>query len=329
MNVLHASPLRVIVGPTAAGKSDVALRLAARHRAGIVSADSRQIYRGFDIGTAKPTVAERAAVPHAGIDVADPEERFSAARWAAMAGAAMAAAARDGGASVVVGGTGFYVRALVDPLAAAPSLDPARRARLEAVTAHWSLDELRRWVRALDPARAQLGRAQLLRAVETALLTGRRLSDAHRAHVARAHRDTRYLLVDPGRAVLLERIAQRADAMLDGGWPEEVAGLMERVPADAPAWNASGYEAVRRLVRGEIGRAAALQAVIVATRQYAKRQRTWFRHQLPPGQVTLLDPAARDADERIGAWWAGAPLADAASVVRLSSTHLQHAERDT
>ena len=209
MSATYPEPLRVIVGPTAAGKSAVALRLAELHAVTIVSADSRQIYRGFDMGTAKPTDAERARVPHAGIDVADPEERYSAARWTEMAEAAMTRSERAGRVPLVVGGTGFYVRALVDPLAAAPVLDAARRAALEAITAHWSLDELRRWVRVLDPARADLGRAQLLRALETALLSGRRLSDAYAAQ-APDPRPARYLLVDPG--------APRCSTVSNGGW---------------------------------------------------------------------------------------------------------------
>jgi tRNA dimethylallyltransferase len=172
-----APPLRIIAGPTAAGKSTLALTLAERHGAWIVSADSRQIYRGFDIGTAKPSAAEQARVVHHGIDILEPTERYSAARWAAAAGAWLAEAAAAGRPAIIVGGTGLWLRALVAPLADEPPLDPDRRAALGAALAQLPTPELRRWVTRLDPARSALGRTQLLRAAEVALLTGTRISD--------------------------------------------------------------------------------------------------------------------------------------------------------
>jgi tRNA dimethylallyltransferase len=298
-----APPLRVICGPTAAGKSRIALALAERHRAAIVSADSRQVYRGFDVGTAKPSAAERACVPHYGIDVAEPTLRFSAAEWAAAAEGWIADARAEGREVVVVGGTGFYLRALFDPLFAAPAVNAARRERLEAFLAPLAVSELRRWCERLDPPRAHLGRAQLLRSVETALLVGRRLSDLHRAS-ARAPRHTaRYLVVDPG-PTLGEWIAARVEAMLDAGWVEEARALADLVPPDAPAWKASGYGVVRRLAAGEIGRTEAARLVTVETRQYAKRQRTWFRHQLS-GEVTRVDPRDERCEAIVEAWWRG------------------------
>ncbi len=306
-------PLRVIVGPTAAGKSAVAMSLAKRYGGAIVSADSRQIYRGFDIGTAKPSPAELRLVPHYGVDVADPHERYSAARFAAEARGWISDAAAHGLTPVVVGGTGFYVRALVDPLAGAPelgeALDPGRRAALAAHLDTFPLDELRRWAERLDPRRAHLGRAQLARAIETALLTGRRQSDLHAASVRAEGIETRYLVVDPGRELLARRIEERVDAMLAAGWVDEVRRLALEVRADAPAWTGSGYEAMRRHAVGEIGLDVARRSVIVATRQYAKRQRTWFRHQLPDERVTRIDPFSPDAPERLAAWWRGSPAA--------------------
>lgn len=295
--------LRVVVGPTAAGKSAVALRLARRFGGAIVSADSRQLYRGFDVGTAKPTSAERASVPHHGIDVADPAERWSAARWADDARGWIAAARGGGHTPLVVGGTGFYVRALVQPFAAAPPLDPHRRAALAQALAALDTPELRRWAARLDPPRAALGRAQLLRAVETVLLAGRRLSDAHAGPPGAAPIAARYLVVDPGRDALRARIAERVAEMFAAGWVDEVRALLRSVPADAPAWNATGYDVVRRLVRGELTERAAREAIVIATRQYAKRQRTWIRHQLAGERVTTLDPRAPDAEERLAAWW--------------------------
>lgn len=296
--------LGVICGPTAAGKSAIALALAARSGtvAAVVSADSRQIYRGFDIGTAKPSAAERARVPHAGIDVADPRERYSAARWAAAARGWIDAAHDGGRQPLIVGGTGFYLQALAHPLFDEPAMEPARRLALETALGTFTLDELRRWCRTLDAARAHLGRTQLLRAIVVAVLAGRRMSDLH-ASTPRLPRITlRYLVVDPGSA-LATRIAERVDAMLARGWAAEVERLMAVVPEDAPAWNASGYGEIRRLVRGDTSAALARERVIVETRQYAKRQRTWFRHQLGHADVTRIDPDAADALERAGSWW--------------------------
>ncbi|MHB1072617.1 MAG: tRNA (adenosine(37)-N6)-dimethylallyltransferase MiaA [Gemmatimonadaceae bacterium] len=292
----------VILGPTAAGKSALAMRLAAEFPVTILSADSRQVYRGFDIGTAKPSPADRAAVPHELLDIADPAARFSAFRWADLAHERILAARHAGRRPVVVGGTGFYVRALFAPGFTEPPMDADRRLALQRWLGKRSLPELRRWCSALDPARAHLGRAQLLRALEMTLLTGERLSDLHRRAERPARWRPRYLVVDPGPP-LGARIAGRAAAMLDQGWPGEVERLLATVPDDAPAWNAAGYAAVRALVRGEATRRATLERVTVETRQYAKRQRTWFRHQLgeaPVLRVNPDDPAAWDVVRR---WW--------------------------
>jgi len=232
--------LLVICGPTAAGKTALAVALAGELDLVVINADSRQIYRGFDIGTAKPAAAERRRVPHRCIDLAEPVTRFTAYAWAAEAEQAIAGARRDGRIAVVVGGAGFYIRALAHPVS-----DQA-------------------------PAGAERYAAQ-------------------------------YLVADPG-PVLRERIAERAARMLDGGWAEEVASLAAHVPADAPAWQASGYSAIREYVAGTITREAALGRVVIATRQYAKRQRTWFRHQLPAHRTTRLDPDDASAVRAAAAW---------------------------
>jgi tRNA dimethylallyltransferase len=297
--------VRVICGPTAAGKSALAMRLAERHGLAIVSADSRQVYRGFDAGTAKPTPEERQRVPHFGIDVAAPAERYSAARWADSFDEWAAAARALGREPIAVGGTGLYLRALAAPLFEEPPLDERRRAALAAQVDALPTETLRRWTRALDPARAHLGRTQLLRAVEVALLTGRRLSALH-ASAARAPRHAlRYLVVDPGRDVLRTRIAARTDAMLAAGWVDEVRRLVRVVPADAPAWNATGYDTVRRHLTGELTLDDARERIVIETRQYAKRQRTWFRHQLRDADAVWLDPLAPNALEIAEAWWRG------------------------
>jgi tRNA A37 N6-isopentenylltransferase MiaA len=238
--VARRPELLVICGPTAAGKTALAVALAGELDLVVINADSRQIYRGFDIGTAKPSAAERRVVPHQCIDLAGPATRFTAYAWAAAAEAAIAGARREGRIPVVVGGAGFYIRALVHPVS----------------------DEA--------PAGAE----------------------RYAAH---------YLVTDPG-LVLRERIAERAARMLDGGWAEEVASLAAHVPPDAPAWQASGYSAIREYVAGTIARDAALGRVAIATRQYAKRQRTWFRHQLPAHRTTRLDPDDTSAVRAASAW---------------------------
>lgn len=291
----------VICGPTASGKSAIAIWLAGRRPIQIISADSRQVYRGFDIGTAKPTPAERARVPHRGIDVADPGERYSAAQWAALADAAIAEARDAGRIPLVVGGTGFYIGALLRPLWAEPPLDPARRGALQRLLASLDTAELRRWCASLDPPRSHLGRAQLLRAVEIALLSGERLSAMHLQRRRPRRWRGSYLVVDPGTA-LAPRITRRAQAMFDGGWPDEVRRLAAEVPAEAPAWKATGYTVVREYVEGAIDRTEALERVVIETRQYAKRQRTWFRHQLARDRVERIAPDASGWQERVERW---------------------------
>ncbi len=294
--------LRVVCGPTGAGKSALALALAEAQGLTILAADSRQVYRGFDIGTAKPTAAERARVPHEGLDLADAGERYSAAAWAAHADEVIR---RLGPPRVlIVGGTGLYLRALIEPLFEEPPLDPTRRAALAAELETLDTATLRRWVLHVDKARAGLGRTQLLRALEVAMLTGQRISNLHREAARPPHWRSRWLVVDP-REVLHERIERRLDAMLATGWLDEVRGLTARVPADAPAWNACGYETLRAHLDGEGTLDEARRAILVSTRQYAKRQRTWFRHQLDDEAVTQLDPRDAGAIEAAQRWWHG------------------------
>jgi tRNA dimethylallyltransferase len=283
------------------------MELARSYGAAIVSADSRQIYRGFDIGTAKPTVDDRASVRHFGIDIADPAERYSAGRWAGDAREWMANARRDGMDAVFVGGTGLYLKALVKPLFPAPALDAGRRAELERELESLSVEELRRWCRELDPPRAHLGRTQLTRAIETALLAGSRVSDLHAAHNSRAQVSedvlvAGYLVVDPG-TVLASRIEARVDGMIESGWAEEILRLSRITSPDAPAWKASGYATMRSHVQGALDLSSARERVIIETRQYAKRQRTWFRHQLPAAAVTHVNPDDSRALAIARDWW--------------------------
>ena len=290
----------VICGPTAAGKSAIAATLALEYSATIISADSRQIYRGFDVGTAKPAWNERKSIRHEGIDVAAPTDRYSASRWASMAIASIREQAA--GTSLVVGGTGFYIRALFDPLFEAPGIDEVQRTKLEWFLNPMSLPELRRWCAAIDPARAHLGRRQLVRTIETALLTGYRITELHASRGKTTTLAPAYLLVDPGSS-LSNKIERRVDAMIDLGWLDEVRALDASVAEDAPAWKASGYRMMRSVARGELDLSAARERIIIETRQYAKRQRTWFRHQLGDAPVTRLDPDDPDAGAIAQRWW--------------------------
>lgn len=290
----------MITGPTASGKSGLVADLARTRPITVVSADSRQVYRGFDIGTAKPSREEQATVPHAMIDVADPRERWNAARWADDATVAIEAALASGRQPVVVGGTGLYLKALFAPLFNEPGLDPSRRAALAAELEGVPTEVLRSRVAVVDPPRAHLGRTQLLRALEVAALTGRPISEWHATAPRFPRFEASYLVVQ--RADLATQIERRIDAMWLMGWAEEVCGLIQTVPEDAPAWNATGYDVMREFVRGTHDAGAARQQILISTRQYAKRQRTWFRHQLGDQvhHVDLTDPAARS---RVEDWW--------------------------
>jgi tRNA dimethylallyltransferase len=293
----------VICGPTAAGKSDIALRIAEATGRAIIVADSRQVYRGFDVGTAKPTPDERQRVRHHAIDVADPMERFSAAQWAGIAGDILQYHDRSNSRPIVVGGTGLYLRALFEGLFREPEIDAGRRMALLDWLDGQPTEELRRWVEELDAARAPLGRTQLLRAVEVALLTGARISELHASEATRPVWRARYLVIDPGPS-LHARIERRLDSMLAGGWLDEVRRLRE-LPDDAPAWKASGYRALRDVVDGVASLDEARERILIETRQYAKRQRTWFRHQLPEDATMRVNPEESDAGAAIERWLAG------------------------
>jgi tRNA dimethylallyltransferase len=310
-------PLRIICGPTGGGKTYLAVALARRLAPAeslvALSADSRQLYDGFRIGTAAPTDAELQALPHALVGTVKPTARFTAADWAGAADAVISQAVTAGRAVVVVGGTGFYLRALREPLFAEPPIDEGRRRALRAWMRARDHETIARWALALDPGASHPGRAQRERAVEMALLTGYPLHRWRRRAAPAV--DTpgvpvRYLVVDPGDA-LVPRLADRVRAMIAAGWLDEVRALDGLVPATAPAWQACGYEVMRDVVRGIRPLDDAVARVLVETRQYAKRQRTWFRHQLRDGPVTRLDPTAPDALDRALAWWHGLDSPDA------------------
>jgi tRNA dimethylallyltransferase len=298
----------VITGPTASGKTAVAIEVAKRLGGEIISMDSRQVYRGMDIGTAKPTIAERHGVPHHGFDLIDPDARFNAGRFAALSREWIAGIVARSRVPVLTGGTGFFLRALTHPMFDEPELDPALKESWKRYLATLPLAELSRWSRALDPD-AALGpgdRQRLSRAIEMAVMTGWPLGWWQRAAPSPAPAiDPRVFVLDLPRDVLYRRIEARVDAMLESGLVAEVRTLMAHgYDEEAPGMNATGYIELVPHVRGErkLDEAAAL--IKTATRKYARRQLTWLRHQLPPGAAWLdaTAPAGELAD-RISRMW--------------------------
>jgi len=277
----------VIVGPTAVGKTAVAVALARHWPLVVISADSRQVYRGLEVGTGKPTPAERAAVPYLGLDLLDPGQRYSAGRFARDA-AQWLGDIPLGKMPVVVGGTGLYIRALADGLFREPPLDPERRARLAGWTSH--ADGLGRWATRLDPKYAGGGRQRAARTVEVALLTGQPLSWWQRRARAEGVMRPWYVRLALPRAVLHQRIAERVARMLGAGWVNEVRRVLAAgLEPDAPGLDALGYREIVRHVNGELPADRLEQAIVTSTRRYAKRQETWFRHQLGRSPVVTLD----------------------------------------
>jgi tRNA dimethylallyltransferase len=278
----------VIVGPTAVGKTAVALALAARWPLEVVSADSRQVYRRLDIGTAKPTRKDRARVPHHGLDLVDPGSRYSAGHFARDAQAWIGDIRDRGRLPVVVGGTGLYIRALAEGLFREPALDPARRRALDAWTARLEPIELLRWAGRLDPGFRGGGRQRAARAVEVALLTGHPLSYWQQAARDRAVIEPWYILLTVPRPVLHARIARRAEEMVRRGLIEEVASVLsEGHPPSAAGLDGIGLREAVEYLHGGRPRESVAEAIAVSTRQYAKRQQTWFRHQLVGTALTL------------------------------------------
>ena len=292
---MGAVEVPVLVGPTAVGKTAVALALAAHWPLEIVSADSRQIYRRLDIGTAKPTRRERARVPHHGIDVVEPGVRYSAGHFARDAEAWIREIRHRERLPVVVGGTGLYVRALAEGLFREPPIDAGRRRSLDAFTARLEPLELLRWAGRLDPGFRGGGRQRAARAIEVALLTGRPLSWLQEAARAQGAIRPWYIVLTVPRPVLHQRIVRRAEEMIRRGLIEEVASVLaEGHPPGAPGLDGIGIREAVEYLHGTRPRDSVAEAIAVSTRQYAKRQQTWFRHQLG-GRVITLD-ASRGPD---------------------------------
>jgi tRNA dimethylallyltransferase len=278
----------VLVGPTAVGKTAVAMALAAHWPLEIISADSRQIYRRLDIGTAKPTRKERARAPHHGLDLVDPGTRYSAGRFARDSVQWLSEIRHRGNLPVVVGGTGLYVRALAEGLFAEPPLDAGKRRSLDAWTARLEAIELIRWAARLDPGFRGGGRQRAARAIEVALLSGHPLSYWQQAARAQGSMDPWYIVLTAPRPVLHQRIARRAEEMVRRGVIEEVAAVLaEGHGPQTPGLDGIGIREAVEYLHGLRARGSVAEAIATGTRQYAKRQQTWFRHQLAGSVVTL------------------------------------------
>jgi tRNA dimethylallyltransferase len=304
--------LLVIVGPTGSGKSAIAAQCALRRSGEIISADAFAVYRGLDIGTAKPSAAVRASVPHHLIDVAEPVETYSAGRWAGQARQIAEDVAARGKLPIVAGGSGFYVSALLDGLPPGELRDERLRGELSA----WGRGREQQAHRVLavnDPvAAARIDPANLrytLRALEILLATGRRSSERRPSADGWADRFRVCMIgIETERADLYARIASRVRRMLDEGWDGEVRRLLEQgVPLTSHAFQAIGYREVAEWVLGRAGRTETQERIVTATRRFARRQRTWFARErrvrwLNPVEAVaaaLREPGGADETETV------------------------------
>ena len=296
-------PLLVIAGATATGKTGLAIRLARRLVADgisteIISADSRQVYRGFDIGTAKATVEKREGIPHHGLDLVEPDQAFTLADYADHARHALAGIADRGGLAILVGGTGLYLRAVARGIAtdALPS-DTAIRARLEEELATEGLDLLVARLMELAPGRA--GRVdarnprRVVRALEMAEIEG----DAPPPRPRGYDGPVAWVGLALDRTTHREWIATRARAQFDAGLIEEARALRARFDPGLPAFSAIGYREAWDVLDGRLDREAAIAADATRNAAFAKRQRTWFRAE---PDITWFDAAADPLDAVIG-----------------------------
>lgn len=272
-----------IVGPTATGKSTLGVELALRMQGEVVSCDSTAVYRGFDIGTDKPSAAERRGVPHHLIDVAEPTERYSAARYARSAADAVRRVTAGGRVPLLVGGTGLYYRALVRGLCPAPARDDGLRARLHRVAARRGAEWLHRWVAQIDPDSGMRiqprDEKRLVRALEVYLLTGRTLT----AHFA----DTRSPLEDYDVLTFAlrlraedtaRRVADRVDRQFERGVLDEARRVLAGgVPEDAHPFGGLVYRQVLEHLKGVRDERATRALIVQENRRYARRQLIWFR----------------------------------------------------
>ena len=288
----------VLLGPTASGKSALAMQLAAEIPLEIVSVDSAQVYRGMDIGTAKPSTAERAAVPHHLIDIRDAAEPYSAADFVRDATVAIREIRERGKLPLLVGGTMLYAKALREGLSELPSADPQVRARIEAEARELGWPALHARLAQVDPAAAKRLKPndsqRIQRALEVYETAGAPMSELVRIDTAPTWKLSTLALLPADRTLLRDRIAQRFDAMLDAGLLEEVRTLHARgdLHPNLPSMRSVGYRQAWRFVEGLCTFNQFREDGITATRQLAKRQMTWLRS-MP--NVTVIEPTSKAA----------------------------------
>ena len=298
------APLLAIVGPTGVGKSALALKLARRHRGEIVNVDSRQVYRGMDVGTAKPSLEVRSSLPHHLYDVADPDEEFSLARFLCLAREAIADVHRRGALPVLVGGTGQYAWALLEgwetPIAPP---QPTLRAELTALAEREGYAALHRRLERVDPEAAKRieprNVRRVVRALEVHAATGAPLALAQRKQPPPY--DALVLGLDaPSRSELYRRIDERVDRMLAAGWVEEVQGLLAAGYApDLPALSSMGYRELARHLAGDISLTEASHSIKTAHHRLARRQYAWFKPADPRIHWLLADGTEEEQADRV------------------------------
>lgn len=298
--MLRVPQIPLLTAPTASGKSTLAVAVATAgsgRPVEIVCADAFTVYRGLDIGTAKPTMTERGAVPHHLLDVIEVTEPYDVNRFVTEAEAAISDVLRRGATPLIVGGTGFYLRALLRGLPTTPPADPQMRAQVEAELDLWGLDALLAQIAAIDPAeerRMQRNPRRVVRAVEVLRRTGR-LPGQFPLREPQYSYDVVAFTLPPDDAAA--RITERTVTMMGSGWPAEAEWLASRVdPQASPqptVWQALGYREALAVHRGILGVDAAITAVVGATRHYEKRQVTFIRTQLSTVPVSKEEAAHR------------------------------------
>ncbi len=296
--------LVIILGPTGVGKTAMALALAGRLGGEIVSADSMQVYRGMDIGTAKPTPEERLRIPHHLLDVVDPDQPFDASRYCVLAHEVIARLCGEGKPVFVVGGTGLYIRALLGGLIAGPGADESLRQSLREEEERWGTPRLYEKLRARDPQAAQRisprDAVRIIRAIEVLELTGRSIVDHQKDHRFRSQPyDALKIGLMLPREELLSRIDRRTERMIAAGFVGEVERLLGRgYERSLKPMQSLGYRHLAAYLAGEVDMGGAIRLIKRDTRRYAKRQMTWFA--ADPEIIWLAPDEIDAAAERIG-----------------------------
>jgi len=277
-------PIPAIVGPTASGKSDLGIELAVKLGGEIINLDSVQVYRGLYVATAKVPEQDRRGIPHHLIDIAGPTENFTAGEYARRAEAAIRDVMARGRMAILVGGTGFYLRALVQPLFQSPETDLGLRDRLRRLLEARGAHHLHRMLGRVDPSSASVisprDWSRTMRALEFRFQSGERMSKSRPNRPPPPDFAERFIVIalNPSRAALYSKINARAERMFQEGLVEEVQALIDSgVPADAKAFQAHGYRRVVEYIKGERTLEGALEQMKLDTRHYAKRQLSWWR----------------------------------------------------